>query len=52
MSRPDNVVDLARYRLRRQARRQAEWLWLLYAAQAGQTAAMLVAQRNRTAQEA
>lgn len=52
MSRPDNVVDLARYRLRRQARRQAEWLWLLYAARTGQAVALLVAQRNGAAQEA
>ena len=35
MDRTDNVIDLARYRTRRQARRMAELMWAMYASRAG-----------------
>ncbi|MFC5695531.1 hypothetical protein ACFPU0_08155 [Pseudomonas sp. GCM10022186] len=35
MDRTDNVIDIARYRTRRQARRMAELMWLMYASRAG-----------------
>ncbi|MFZ6045361.1 hypothetical protein ACFW0H_04465 [Pseudomonas sp. CR3202] len=38
MDRADNVIDIARYRTRRQARRTAELMWLMYASRVGYSA--------------
>ena len=35
MDRADNVIDITRYPTRRQARRMAELMWLMYACRAG-----------------
>ncbi|WP_132885587.1 hypothetical protein [Pseudomonas aeruginosa] len=35
MDRTDNVIDFARYRARRQARRLGEMMWAVYAWRAG-----------------
>ncbi|MEG6658305.1 hypothetical protein V2A87_40035, partial [Pseudomonas aeruginosa] len=35
MDRTDNVIDFARYRSRRQARRLCEMMWAVYAWRAG-----------------
>ncbi|MBH9419547.1 hypothetical protein I5L00_05355 [Pseudomonas aeruginosa] len=35
MDRTDNVIDFARYRSRRQARRRGEMMWAVYAWRAG-----------------
>lgn len=35
MDRTDNVIDFARYRSRRQARRLGEMMWAVYAWRAG-----------------
>lgn len=37
MDRTDNVIDFARYRSRRQARRLGEMMWAVYAWRAGAT---------------
>lgn len=44
MDRTDNIIDLARHRTRRQARRQAELMWMLYAQRAGYEALQIVQQ--------
>ena len=44
MDRADNVIDIARYRTRRQARRMAELMWLMYASRAGYDALQIVRQ--------
>ena len=44
MDRTDNIIDLARHRTRRQARRQAELMWMLYAQRAGYDAFQIVQQ--------
>ncbi|MCL6687750.1 hypothetical protein M8R19_03360 [Pseudomonas sp. R3.Fl] len=46
MDRTDNVIDLARYRTRRQARRMAELMWAMYASRAGFGAAQWVQQQR------
>ncbi|MNR42032.1 hypothetical protein D3C85_1605030 [compost metagenome] len=46
MDRTDNVIDIARYRTRRQARRIAELMWLMYASRAGYGAFQLLQQRR------
>ncbi|MCY1562648.1 hypothetical protein D3C76_1638280 [compost metagenome] len=52
MDRTDNVVDIARYRARRQARRTAEMMWMMYACRAGQGAFLLLQQRENGIREA
>ncbi|WP_169938207.1 hypothetical protein [Pseudomonas multiresinivorans] len=44
MDRTDNIIDLARHRTRRQARCQAELMWMLYAQRAGYDALQIVQQ--------
>lgn len=44
MDRTDNVIDLDRYRTRRQARRQAELMWMMYACRAGYDAFQVIQQ--------
>ncbi|KAF1070510.1 MAG: hypothetical protein GAK45_00761 [Pseudomonas citronellolis] len=46
MDRNDNVIDLARFRTRRQARRMAELMWTMYACRAGYGAAQLIRQQH------
>ncbi|GLZ88631.1 hypothetical protein Pres01_46820 [Metapseudomonas resinovorans] len=46
MDRTDNVIDLARYRTRRQARRMAELMWTMYACRAGYGAFQLLQQQR------
>jgi hypothetical protein len=46
MDRTDNVIDLARYRTRRQSRQMAELMWAMYACRAGFGAAQLIQQRR------
>ncbi|WP_280324796.1 hypothetical protein [Pseudomonas sp. BN102] len=53
MDRADNVIDIARYRTRRQARRIAELMWLMYASRAGYGAFQVLQQhRDSSTREA
>ncbi|WP_437880619.1 hypothetical protein [Pseudomonas sp. LRF_L74] len=46
MDRTTNVIDFARYRTRRQARRMAELMWMMYACRAGQETQLIAQARD------